>query len=77
MDKKSTVTTCMASQPALHSPNSGLSWAKAGMNVFVADAESSTLRTVLLTGGADKNLVGSFRDPTVSLRFSSNTVVYP
>ena len=45
---------------------SGLSWDKAGMNVFVADAESSTLRTVSLTGGGVKNLVGGSRDPTVS-----------
>ncbi|GAV06036.1 hypothetical protein RvY_16075 [Ramazzottius varieornatus] len=43
---------------------SGLCWDKGGMNLFVADAESSTVRVVSLTGGGVKNLVGGSRDPT-------------
>ncbi len=39
-------------------------------HLFIADAESSSIRTVSLTDGAVKGLVGGDRDPTVSTKRS-------
>ncbi len=39
--------------------------------LFIADAESSSIRTVSLTDGAVKGLVGGDRDPAVSAKRSN------
>ncbi len=40
-------------------------------HLFIADAESSSIRTVSLTDGVVKGLVGGDRDPTVSTKRSN------